>query len=243
MKSYQPSYFVDQVIQLSGVTLSACHLIPIAGLLIESFFQAVSIISSLIQLPDFILVLTKCYRYAIVRDMTAAGAGLNKFCYAGLIAAHMNKTPRADDTATKVISSIFLSWINIDYFAAKSFSNINFFLKIIEFVERSKGWSSIEASNNNAENAMMGVTEEELYNLPTAEFVYRRGGFLNRQLTVYHVALHACAELKNVEVFSQIITWLSIATWYSCNQLLFIFLCLCALCSSICIRVYVVLWL
>ncbi|KAJ4729331.1 Pentatricopeptide repeat-containing protein [Melia azedarach] len=118
--------------------------------------------------------------YAIVRDMTAAGAGLNKFCYAGLIAAHMNKTPRADDTATK----------------------------IIEFVERSKGWSSIEASNNNAENAMMGVTEEELYNLPTAEFVYRRGGFLNRQLTVYHVALHACAELKNVEAMETLLEML-----------------------------------
>lgn len=41
--------------------------------------------------------------YAIVRDMTAAGAGLNKFCYAGLITAHKNKTPLADDTAAKVI--------------------------------------------------------------------------------------------------------------------------------------------
>lgn len=54
----------------------------------------------------FILVLFKFYRYAIVRDMTAAGAGLNKFCYAGLIAAHMNKTPRTDDTAAKVIYKI-----------------------------------------------------------------------------------------------------------------------------------------
>lgn len=35
--------------------------------------------------------------------MTAAGVGLNKFCYAGLIAAHKNKTPVADDFATKVI--------------------------------------------------------------------------------------------------------------------------------------------
>ncbi|KAK2643640.1 hypothetical protein Ddye_018835 [Dipteronia dyeriana] len=41
--------------------------------------------------------------YAIVRDMTAAGAGLNKFCYAGLIIAHMNKLPVADDTASKII--------------------------------------------------------------------------------------------------------------------------------------------
>lgn len=43
-------------------------------------------------------------RYAIVRDMTAAGVGLNKFCYAGLITAHKNKTPVADDFATKVIT-------------------------------------------------------------------------------------------------------------------------------------------
>lgn len=42
------------------------------------------------------------YRYAIVRDMTAAGAGLDKFCYAGLITAHKNKIPLTDDTASKV---------------------------------------------------------------------------------------------------------------------------------------------
>ncbi|KAI6671331.1 hypothetical protein NL676_006216 [Syzygium grande] len=65
--------------------------------------------------------------YAIVRDMTAAGAGLNKFCYAGLITAHKNKTPLADDTAAK----------------------------ILELVEQSKGWSSVEASNNVAENFIM----------------------------------------------------------------------------------------
>lgn len=34
--------------------------------------------------------------------MTAAGLGLNKYCYTGLIAAHMNKKPVADDFATKV---------------------------------------------------------------------------------------------------------------------------------------------
>ncbi|KAJ8749995.1 hypothetical protein K2173_013910 [Erythroxylum novogranatense] len=118
--------------------------------------------------------------YAIVRDMTAAGAGLNKFCYAGLITAHMNKTPLADDTADK----------------------------IIEFVERSKGWSSVEASTASAENVMMAVTEEELYNLPTADFANRRGGFLNKQLTEYHVALHACADLKNVEAMEAILEML-----------------------------------
>ena len=47
---------------------------------------------------------------------------------------------------------------------------------------------------------MMGVSEEEFYNLPTAEYVHRRGGFLNRQLTIYHAAFHACADLRNVEV-------------------------------------------
>jgi hypothetical protein len=39
--------------------------------------------------------------------MTAAGVGLNKFCYAGLIAAHKNKKPVADDFAAKVISNMF----------------------------------------------------------------------------------------------------------------------------------------
>ncbi|KAM5581812.1 pentatricopeptide repeat-containing protein [Rosa sericea] len=109
--------------------------------------------------------------YAIVRDMTAAGLGLNKFCYAGLITALRNKTPLPDDYAAK----------------------------IIEFVERSKEWSSVEASSETAQNVMTGVTEEELYNMPTAEYVNRRG-FLNRPLTVYHVAFHACADLRNVEV-------------------------------------------
>ncbi|TXG54747.1 hypothetical protein EZV62_020003 [Acer yangbiense] len=118
--------------------------------------------------------------YAIVRDMTAAGAGLNKFCYAGLIIAHMNKLPVADDTASK----------------------------IIEFVERSKGWSSVETSSDNAENVMMGISEEELYNLPTAEYIHRRGGFLMRQLTVYHVAFHACAELRNVEAMETLVEML-----------------------------------
>lgn len=51
---------------------------------------------------------------------------------------------------------------------------------------------------------MMGVSEEEFYNLPTAEYVHRRGGFLNRQLTIYHAAFHACADLRNVEVLLDI---------------------------------------
>ena len=34
--------------------------------------------------------------------MTAAGLGLNKFCYAGLIAAYKNKTPTTDETTAKV---------------------------------------------------------------------------------------------------------------------------------------------
>ncbi|KAK6267273.1 hypothetical protein QUC31_018110 [Theobroma cacao] len=116
---------------------------------------------------------------AIVRDMTAAGAALNKYCYAGLITAHMNKMPRADDIATK----------------------------IIEFAEQSKGWSSVEASTGNAANVMAGIPEEELYNLPTADVVHRRG-FLNRQLTVYHVAFHACADLRNVEAIETLLEML-----------------------------------
>lgn len=40
--------------------------------------------------------------------MTAAGLGLNKFCYAGLIAALKNKIPVPEDFATKV-STLVLS--------------------------------------------------------------------------------------------------------------------------------------
>ncbi|KAK7823077.1 pentatricopeptide repeat-containing protein, partial [Quercus suber] len=118
--------------------------------------------------------------YAIVRDMTAAGVGLNKFCYAGLITAHKNKTPVADDFATKVI----------------------------EFVERSKDSLAVDSTGTTAENVMMGVSEEEMYNIPTAEYVFRRGGFINRQLMIYHVALHACADLKNVEVMETLLEML-----------------------------------
>ncbi|WMV13314.1 hypothetical protein MTR67_006699 [Solanum verrucosum] len=112
--------------------------------------------------------------YAIVRDMTAAGLGLNKFCYAGLIAAHKNKEPVTDDVTSK----------------------------IIELVEQSKGWSAVEAPGDIPIRSMMGISQEELYNIPTAEYVYRRG-FLDKELTVYHVAFHACADLKSVEVMPQ----------------------------------------
>uniref|UniRef100_A0A1D1XUV5 Pentatricopeptide repeat-containing protein At4g35850, mitochondrial n=1 Tax=Anthurium amnicola TaxID=1678845 RepID=A0A1D1XUV5_9ARAE len=114
--------------------------------------------------------------YAIVRDMTAAGLGLNKFCYAGLITAHRNKNPLTDDITTK----------------------------IIELVKQSKGWSPVEGNSDVAENVMMGVSEEELYNIPTADFIHRRG-FLNRWLTVYHVAFHACTDLRSMETFDRLL--------------------------------------
>ena len=72
-------------------------------------------------------------------------------------------------------------------------------LKILELIDQSKGWSQVDRADESAENVMMGVSEEELYNIPTADFVYRRG-FIARQLTVYHVASHAFADLRNVEV-------------------------------------------
>eukprot|EP00262_Sarcandra_glabra_P005750 TRINITY_DN17545_c1_g2_i1.p1 TRINITY_DN17545_c1_g2~~TRINITY_DN17545_c1_g2_i1.p1 ORF type:complete len:465 (+),score=74.44 TRINITY_DN17545_c1_g2_i1:78-1472(+) len=127
--------------------------------------------------------------YAIVRDMTAAGLGLNKFCYAGLIAAYKNKKPTNQNKNQKP---------TIDETATK----------IIELVKQSKGWSSVEnASSDIAENVMMGVPEEELYNIPTAEFVQRRG-FLNRQLTVYHVAFQACADFQSVETLETLLEML-----------------------------------
>ncbi|XP_058778937.1 pentatricopeptide repeat-containing protein At4g35850, mitochondrial-like [Vicia villosa] len=119
--------------------------------------------------------------YAIVRDMTAAGLGLNKFCYAGLIVAHKNKTPFTDD----------------------------FDAKVTEFVERSKIWSSVETDSANAENVMVGVTDEELYNLPTAEYINRRGGFVNRPFTAYHTAFNAAADFKNVKLTDTLLEMLS----------------------------------
>ncbi|GAB2299080.1 hypothetical protein Dimus_033151 [Dionaea muscipula] len=119
--------------------------------------------------------------YAIVRDMTSAGLGLNNYCYAGLIAAHKNRVPLPDDTCGK----------------------------IIELVEQSKGWSSVEATGAVAENVMLGVSEEELYNIPTAAYLYRRGGFVARPLTVYHVAFHAFADLQNVEAMETLLGMLA----------------------------------
>lgn len=78
-------------------------------------------------------LLCQCYRYAIVRDMTAAGLGLNKFCYAGLIAANRNKTPDAtstDDIATKVI------YQNISIFLVGFFVCCCDILTYLFFVER-----------------------------------------------------------------------------------------------------------
>ncbi|XP_060168677.1 pentatricopeptide repeat-containing protein At4g35850, mitochondrial-like [Lycium barbarum] len=57
--------------------------------------------------------------------------------------------------------------------------------------------------------SMMGMSEEELYNIPTAEYVFRPGGFLNREFTVYHVAFHACADLKSVESIDALLEMLS----------------------------------
>ncbi|VAH02827.1 hypothetical protein VPH35_001407 [Triticum aestivum] len=115
--------------------------------------------------------------YAIVRDMTAAGLGLNKFCYAGLITAFKNKTPASEDTPAK----------------------------ILEFVQQSKGWQYVErVANDSAENIMMNVSDEELYNLPTAEFAHRRG-FIFKQLTIYHVAIHACADLGSKETLEALL--------------------------------------
>ncbi|KAL2904567.1 hypothetical protein RDABS01_003277 [Bienertia sinuspersici] len=131
-------------------------------------------------LPDATLYNFLISTYAIVRDMTAAGLGLNKFCYAGLIIAHKHKIPLADDTATK----------------------------IIELIEQSKGWSSADVTGATAENVMMGVSPEELFNMPTAEFAHRRGGFVDKRLTVYHAAFHALADLRYVEAMETILKML-----------------------------------
>lgn len=125
--------------------------------------------------------------------MTAAGLGLNKFCYAGLITAIKNKLPTTEETTTKV--RLTLQHLNSFYFGS-SVHRSNYSLeKIIEYVKQSKGWTSPEASSDGGENMMRNVAEEELYNIPTADFVHRRA-FVNRSLTIYHAAIHACAELR-----------------------------------------------
>lgn len=75
--------------------------------------------------------------------------------------------------------------------------------KIIELVDQSKGWSSVDQTTDSAENVMKGISEEELYNLPTGEYVHRRGGFIFREFTVYHVAFHAFADLRDTQVTSE----------------------------------------
>ncbi|KAF3665977.1 hypothetical protein FXO37_10794 [Capsicum annuum] len=132
-----------------------------------------------------LLKLLTSWRYAIVQDMTVAGLGLNKFCYARLIAAHKNKEPVTDDIASE----------------------------IIELVEQSNGWSAVEALSDIPVRSMIGVTEEELYNLPITEYIFRLGGFLNREVIVYHVAFHACADLKNVEVVFLVVGQAAALTW------------------------------
>jgi hypothetical protein len=133
--------------------------------------------------------------------MTAAGLGLNKYCYAGLITAFKNKTPASEDTMAKVCYAfkkiyygvVFKLTVLIFFFAL-------LFYQILDFVQQSKGWQYIERiANDSAENIMMNVSEEELYNLPTAEYANRRG-FIFKQLTIYHVAIHACADLQSKEV-------------------------------------------
>ncbi|KAM3265122.1 hypothetical protein P3L10_002116 [Capsicum annuum] len=103
--------------------------------------------------------------------MTATGLGLNKFYYAGLITTLKNKEPVRDDIASK----------------------------IIELVEQSNSWSAVEALSDVPVRTMIGVTEE-LYNLPTTEYIFWIGGFLNMELIVYHVVFHTCDDLKSVEV-------------------------------------------
>ncbi|MCL7036474.1 hypothetical protein MKW94_001949 [Papaver nudicaule] len=115
----------------------------------------------------------------IVSEMGAAGLSLNKYCIAGQITAYKNKKPMTDETSAK----------------------------IIELVEKSKGWSTVETSSTSAENRMMNISEEELYNIPTADFVNRRGGFF-RSMTVYHVAVHACADLKDKQAMETILEML-----------------------------------
>lgn len=94
----------------------------------------------------------------------------------------------------------------------------------MEYVEQSmKGWSSGEQPSDGGESFMMNVLEEELYNMPTSEFVHRRG-FVARQLTVFHVALHACADLKSKEVLKCSVIIKKVTHVLTHAQLMFLYL-------------------
>jgi len=97
-----------------------------------------------------------------------------------------------------------LSYKTLNRFFFKFHEFSCYIFKILELVEQSKGWSSLEQTRDSAENVMMGISEEELYDIPTANVIHRRGGFVQRFLTVYHVAFHALADLKDVEVLLNI---------------------------------------
>lgn len=81
--------------------------------------------------------------YALVSDMTSAGLGLNKFYCTRLIATHVYKISVTEGTDAK----------------------------IVKLAEQSKGWALVVASRNTTENQMVGITELELYNIPTVEFI------------------------------------------------------------------------
>jgi hypothetical protein len=45
--------------------------------------------------------------------MSAAGLGLNKYCYAGLITAFKNKAPTTEETMAKVFDTCVRFYFNI----------------------------------------------------------------------------------------------------------------------------------
>ncbi|EFH45314.1 predicted protein [Arabidopsis lyrata subsp. lyrata] len=53
--------------------------------------------------------------------------------------------------------------------------------KILEFVEQSKGWSAIDSSRKSAEDVMFSISEEELYNIPTADYAHRTRCYLHSE--------------------------------------------------------------
>ena len=85
-------------------------------------------------------------------------------------------------------------------------------------MERSNERTTAADAGSSAENLMMGISAEEFYNLPTAEYAHRRA-FLFKPLTVYHAAFQACADLKNVEVFFFLIyLYVKLNSYIACIQ-------------------------
>ncbi|XP_024515076.1 pentatricopeptide repeat-containing protein At4g35850, mitochondrial isoform X2 [Selaginella moellendorffii] len=136
------------------------------------------------KLETFVALLSACgvagdtdKAFEILRRMTTYGITFNEYCYSALIAAYKNRKPIQPDT----------------------------FDKIYEIVKKSKALASedLRARAATGEAEISTDLQDEFCSLITGEGQMRRGAF-NRRMLVYHSALRAAADLKNLEGLKKI---------------------------------------